>query len=328
MADKPENQHDVPSTYLRRFAIDSSDSGKKKMVNCLRIHHKKKIEEKSVEANFFKNRNFYTIEGDNPFLIEDIFANIIEPSYNDIFGEISKEKNLSEDVRGKMILWLWFSKFRNIHQRRIIEQHIDFHNSINSKYALDFPKDITKEGIDNIQKEYSKNLHIKGLFDEKIMQKFIEGMAVKDWIILKSSANNKFITNDNPGFSVNIEKGKPDYNSINVQFATNRAATNYYPISPDYCLMINPLLEASLDLSLLNLKIRYVEANESHIDFINMTTYLQLRKYCIANEKKYLEKYLSIDFLPQKDFSKFPVFPLGGVTIREGEEFLTKKNRE
>ena len=329
MVNQPKNQHDVPCTYLKKFAIHSSDLKKKKIVSILRIHHKKQIEEKSVDSNFFKNLNFYTIENENPFAIEEIFRDHIEPMYNDILEEISAEKNLSVKVRGKLVAWLWFSKFRNIHQRRILEQLIDFYQSNMMKYNKSNPKfEMPEEMLDKTQKILSKEMHIKSMFNQKLIDDFDKGISSKHWIVLKSSNDNKFITNDNPGFSVNIDMGKPNYNSINVQFATNANATNYYPLSPEYCLMISPFWEGTpLHLNFSNLKIRYIETNENHIDFINTTTYSLMRKYCVSNDSKFLKKYLKIDLLPQKSFSKLPIFPIGGIIVREGEEYLTKKNR-
>ena len=93
--------------------------------------------------------------------------------------------------------------------------------------------------------------------------------------------------------------------------------------------MISPFWKGTpLHLNFSNLKIRYIETNENHINFINATTYSLMRKYCVSNDSKFLEKYLDIDFLPQKDFSQLPIMPAGGVIVREGEEYLTKKNRK
>lgn len=328
MKNKPKNQHDVPSTYLKRFANYPSDSKKSKIVTCLRIHHRKKIEEKSIDSNFFKNLNFYTIENKDPYLIENLFKVQVEPLYNKIFEEISEEKNLSEKVKCHLIIWLWFSKYRNIHQRRIIEQKLDFFTSMVSKDDPSF-LGMTKKEIDQEVKIISKESHIKELFNEEIIQKFIDIFALKNWIILKSSENNKFITNDNPGFSINFKVDMPDKDSLNVSFSTIPEAVNYYPLSPDYCLMIRSFWKGiPKQFSLWNQMIKYVQLNEEHINFINLSTYSLMRKYCLANNKKYLEKYLNIDLPHQKDYSGLPIFPVGGVVIKEGEEYLTKKNRD
>lgn len=318
----PKNQHDVPSTYLKHWAVSVDQ---KKIVEVLRIHHIKKIEQKSIDANFFKNRDFYTVKTENPFVIEEVFRDIIEPSYQKIISVINQEKKITKQIKHDLIYWLWYSKFRNLHQRRIIEQHFDFISAMKIMYGnnnIEIP-DL------NTNQDVSKKVHLQAMFDEKLIKEFKVGMMSKHWIILKSKNDNQFITNDNPGFSVNMDMGIVNHESANVQFATIPAATNYYPLSPKFCLMISPYWAGTpTNLNMWNLKIRYVETNERHVNFINQTTYMLMRKFCISNKREFLENYINIDLPAQKDYSKLPMIPIGGVIVREGEEYLTKKNRK
>ncbi len=93
--------------------------------------------------------------------------------------------------------------------------------------------------------------------------------------------------------------------------------------------MISPFWQGTpLDLCYWNIKIRYVKTNDRHIDFINATTYFNMRKYCVGSSISSLNKYLEIDLPTQIDYSNLPIMPIGGVLVREGEIDKTKVNRD
>ncbi len=330
-ANNPVKQHEVPKTYLKQFSCEPKNKRLKSFVECLRIHPTKKIERKSINSDFFKTNNFYTTSNENPYQFEEFFSREIEPTYNEIISEINKEISINQKIRENLILWIWISKYRNSHWRTIVNQHFDFLQSTKAMFnqeAREKYKQIKPE-LDKYNSAKAKEISLNTLLDQKHLEEFMSGMATKHWIVLKSNDENLFITNDNPGFSVNIDMGKVDYNSVNVGFATNHAATNYYPLSPKYCLMISPFWQGTpLDLCYWNIKIRYVKTNDRHIDFINATTYFNMRKYCVGSSTSSLNKYLEIDLPTQIDYSNLPIMPIGGVLVREGEIDKTKLNRD
>jgi hypothetical protein len=322
----PIKQHELSKTYLKRFVSDPNSRNKKSYVECLRIFPKKFIEKKSIKSDFFTTEDFYSAQGDNPFIIEEFFANSIEPFFNDIMREVFSEKSLSQHAKEKLVLWLWFSKFRNSHFRTSLDQVTNFMLTSRAKYTSRSIKEFIelKEGIDDYSKQVSKKQQIESLLNNEHIENFMGALQTRHWLILKSNDNNSFITNDNPGFSVNVDwgMGKVDVGSINLQFSLHYLATNYYPLSPKYCLMISPFRKGtSLSTDYWNLKIRYIATNNN---LINENTYLLMRKFCISNKKEFLEKYLNIELPNYQNLPNLPYFPIGGVIVRHGEEDLTK----
>jgi len=322
MKKEPKKQHEVPKTYLKRFVIDQNNRKDRSFVECFRIFPKKLIERKSIDSNFFKTENFYTVESNNPYVIEESFSNLFEPFYNEIMVQIENEIPLTKEIKQKLLLWIWFSKYRNSHQRSSLKQITNFlltAHTKNTTKSIDEFNDLVK-GIKEYSDSASKIMQLQSLFTEEHINLFADGMEEKHWMILKSNENNMFITNDNPGFSVNMNLGLVDKNTINVQFATNNKAANYYPLSPKYCLLISPFIPGTLETTnFWNLKIKYVKTNDVHIDFINNTTFTLIRKYCLSNNIRFLNKYLSIDLSQQNRFSGLPMIPIGEYIIREGE---------
>lgn len=294
---KPIGQHDVPATYLKRFSINPEDRGLKNMVYCLKLSNKNfEIKPISVKSKFFKTVAFYTLENvveEDKYAIEEIFSNEIEPWYFEIVKEIKQEKQLSIDIRTKLVVWIWFSKYRTVFNRSNIERISTW--LLKTKILIEEGEGVAKEledGIKNYSKELAKDLQLESLFSQEHLEKFEKGIASKHWTILKSRNKNRFITNDNPGFSVEIELGKPKLNTLNVQFATNWRATNYYPISPNYCLMISPFWEGTpKEKNFYNIELKYLITNNDHIDFINNCTVILSKKYLVANKEGFLEKY-------------------------------------
>jgi len=331
MKNPPKRHHEVSKTYLKQFSINPKERQTRSFINCLRIHPNKKIESKSIDSDFFKSDNFYTLNTSNPFELEEKLARDIEPKFNDIMSHINQEIILSRNAKLDLLIWIWVSKYRNSHYRKTIEQHINFINAIKVQYSNEFRTEFNelKEEFRKWTRAFAKHEQLSSLFNLDHFLFFQSGMVNKHWIVLKSNVNNRFITNDNPGFSVDFNGGKPDYETVNVQFATKHETTNYYPLSPGYCLMISPFsMDTPPTLNYWNLKLRYVETNDRHIDFINGAAYFLIRKFCVANNNKFLQKYLDINLPAQKVYSSLPISPVGGVLIREGEEDLTEVNRE
>lgn len=121
---------------------------------------------------------------------------------------------------------------------------------------------------------------------------FDKGMGTKHWIILKSKPGNQFLTNDIPGFSVNMEMGIADINSLNSFYATNSKASNYFVLSPKYCLLINPFWQGTpMETSIHNQEIEFKVTNDKHIDFINHCTKVTRITFLISNDKGLIDKH-------------------------------------
>ena len=285
---KPVDQHIIPKTYLKHFAIDPKDRKLKSLVWIKRFdHNKTMVSKESIDSRKFKICDFYTVEcEDSPYVIEDYFSSEIEPVYNDIIDEVELELNLSQDCRSKLILWLYNIKYRNTYNRTNIERNLRNIVHFTFSYQNEFDRLINPApSPENISRE-ARGAHLQSLLRQDLLSEFEKGMGTKHWIILKSRPESKFITNDNPGFSLNVNLGVPDFNTLTSYFATNHEATNYYILSPKYCLMISPFWkDTPLEVSLKNQTINYKITNVRHIQFINKCTSITRNKLVIASDK-------------------------------------------
>lgn len=294
----PTGQHDLPKTYLRRFVIDPQDRNLKSMVYCYsKTKYEAKIKAISIDSKRFKKNDFYTIkELADPYAFENFFRVEVEPLYNKIMAEISQETNLTHDCRGKILLWLFFNKYRNEANRNNLELLTNF--LIEMPYKMQHGNQKFESIIEEVRK-YSKikakYVQLFSLLEKKLFLNFEKGMGTKHWIILKSNKENSFLTNDNPGFSVNVDMAIPDLETLNSFYATNGKASNYFILSTQYCLLISPFWEGTpLDMSLNNQIIKCVRIKDPHIDFINYCTITTRTQYLISNDNKRIERYLMV----------------------------------
>lgn len=133
---------------------------------------------------------------------------------------MNPDVKINEDRFYTLLYWIYISKYRNSHYRDTIRQYYEF--------KLKWNTSLQNEKLKIEIEEIAKKKHLDFIGDIKNFKSFASGMLKKDFLFLSPNQEMKFITNDNPGFSVNIDNGKPDFNSINVQFATNEMATNSF----------------------------------------------------------------------------------------------------
>ena len=308
----PIGQHIVSKTYLKKFSIDPKSRRDKSIVECLRNHPIRTIERKSVNSNFFKEDDFYTTKSHKPYEIENLFGSKIEPTYNNIISEIENEEPIKIETLYELLYWIYLSKYRNTHYRDTIEQLIRF------KLKWTQP-DLLKNNEDDIV-QFSKKKHLDIITEVSHFEKFCQGMLKKDFLFLAPYEEMQFITNDNPGFSINVIDSSPDFSSINVQFATNEKASNYYPLSPKLCLaIVQPEPDRNDQEDYLDILIARRDIDDRYMDFLNGAAFGLMRKYCVGNERKFLEPYLNMVQPPQLDTSALPIFRVGGRLVKESE---------
>ena len=291
----PTEQHDLPRTYLRRFAIDPNDRKFQSLVYCFWTnHYETKTKPVSINSEKFKKHDFYTIENaSEPYAFENYFTKEIEPLYNKIFTEIEKEINLSFECRQYLVLWLYFNKYRNKANRDNIEQFINF--MIEVPCSMHYGKEIfepLREDAKMFASIKAKEFQLESLGREDLFLKFYNVMGSKHWIVLKSNPDNQFLTNDDPGFSINVEYGLADVETLNSLYGINSKASNYFVLSPKYCLLISPFLQGTpLEMSIHNQVIEFKITNDKNIDFINYCTKITRTTYLISNNKKIIDKH-------------------------------------
>lgn len=110
-------------------------------------------------------------------------------------------------------------------------------------------------------------------------------------MLLKTTDDKPFISSDNPGFSVNINETGVDFHSLTPSFAINADATNFFILSPKYCLEISPFYQGTpVEVNINNQEIKFKECDNTLYDFINFCTMHTFKKYLISNNEQILQK--------------------------------------
>lgn len=284
MAEK-ENQHLVSKTFLKHFVIPNY----KNKVWCIELNGfgKNKPIIKGTKQRIFTIKNFYSLsDKNNRLLLENFYSDKLEPIYNEIIKEVEQEINLSENIRVRLIEWIMHSNVKTEYFRKNIERLSDFLINIYSNFGLQ--KDYFKDKYSDISsKEIAKEIQLETIlnFEElnDIFSLFYNELKTKKWSILKSSNENPFIANDNPGFSLNVSGLGNNVFNKTVQLST--ISFNYFVLSPKYCLFIEPFKQDDdIILNAMNMKINYTKINDREINHINAGTSKTAIRYIISND--------------------------------------------
>lgn len=274
-------QHDLPAAYLRRFA------SKKNHIWCRynHAHQGLTIEEKSVKSDLFKHEDIYTLENSNiPYALENLFNEDLENKYFSVFSKLKAGEEIAPELIGYLSLWMYFSKMRILNYKgEIIDSFKSFMKESFDKNGN--PKFETHDDIDNYINLNEKEIHLRTIFSSEQIYEFCDLMAGKSWEVLKITKEIKFLTNDNPGFSINNKTG-----IMRCMFSVEPEDSNFYPISPNICLHILPIKYSKEDDFDILPKVYYKTANENLVDFINWSTIKFHKRYLIASTKEELEK--------------------------------------
>lgn len=301
MAEK-DNQHLVPSTFLKQFVI--KDYKTPKHVWCIDFYDKYNNDPKpkGVNSSVFKIKNFYSLNSqDFRLILENFYSDKLEPEYNKIMAEINDEKDLSEIIRIRLIEWLFHSNQRTEFFRKntkrvtkfIMEMTLQF-----EKNKQQQERDLTANEIEFIDKEsykIAKEVQIDNILDnanfDKSINLFIDELKIKKWSILKTNVDYPFIANDNPGFSLNLSHLNRD-RLFNPTIHLNHPSFNYLVLSPKYCLYIEPFKQNDpINLNAFNIKIEYKKISNDYVDFINQGTFMTSLRYIISNNLETISKW-------------------------------------
>lgn len=289
MKKKPINQHDVPATYLRRF------SSRKNHVWCLFNHEFEgwKIEEKSVNADYFKHKHIYTLHNTpEPYALENLLADELENKYFSTVNKIISEQQIEPTEIGFLSLWMYISKFRNLTVKNdwttFTKQILLNKLAIQKKLNYETEKEIEEYAKNSMSKFFPKVLENK-----EMLLNFCDLMAGKSWEVLVANENINFITNDNPGYSFFLEKGYVDTRTFNYNFTVNVKSVNIFPLSPKHSLHIMPIAYNNEDNVDSIPKLYYRKANEKTVQNINTKTIGFKKRYLIASTKNELEQIKS-----------------------------------
>ena len=292
---KKDNQHIIPKTYLKYFQISEGES----FVYCIDTSDKynAEVKKRGINHKIFKRKKYYnTHRFENPYIIEDILGQIMEPQYNGIMKEVNKELPLKSDTIEKLINWLFISKLRSPHLRDNTERVLNWSLRMMEQFHN---KDISTEKEEAI-KRYSeitaRDIHLNTITErdryKKLLELHVETLNAKHWKILKSDSSLPFWTNDNPGFSPNLHPALSERNPFHSIMELNGQSIIYYVLSPKYCLEITPFMSGTpLNICALNMEIKYENASSELTNYINRGVLNTRINLVISNQKEVFELF-------------------------------------
>lgn len=290
---KKDEQHIVPRTYLKYWKIANNRS----FVYGIDFSNKYKtgVQTFGLNDKVFKERKYYNHQSfENPYIIEDVLGEEIEPTYDEIMTAVICETNLSFAIRQKIMQWLYISKMRSPHKRNSIESIANFLYKTIERYKNGDISPEKKSAIEQHAREIAKETQLNSFaYDGELQSQlnlFISTINAKHWRIIKSIPQFEFWTNDNPGFSPNIvERFAKDFPYHHVM-ELNAQSIIFYPLSPKYCLEISPFVMGTpLDICALTMDIKYEQASPELIEFINKGVLHTCNKVLVSNNKEILE---------------------------------------
>ena len=287
-------QHIIPRVYLKYFQIDEKEN--KSFVQCIDFSNKYKqtVERKGINDVIFKVKHFYNNnQFKNPYHVEDFLGENIEPKYEKIMLKVNNEESFNLKLIGDIVFWLYVSKMRSPYIRANLTEamnwFIELERDLNNRVLSEDKKDKIKKEVNFVAKEAQIELFAKEEKIKKMLTAYYDSLLFKQWKILKSNEKMPFWTNDNPGFSVNLnpkfEDDKLFYNILDL----NKNSVIYYVLSPKYCLELHPLAKINNEVKfVLNSEIEYESTSDEMINFINKGVFETKYKLLISNSYKLL----------------------------------------
>lgn len=296
MATKPEQQHYVPKVYLKQFQID--DQANKSFVYCINYEDKYRtqVQKLGINDKVFKIRKFYNDSRlTDPFAIEKVFAQDVEPKYPKIMSYIEKEE-LPLVIREDILSWLFFTQHRAAYIRDNLNRVMDWtYNTMNklAKRELSKPQ---QEWLDEYIKKSAREIHLNAFSDEQqyteLARTHMQILNAKHWKIMKSPHQYPFLTSDNPGFSPNQHEKLAARIPFHHVMELSHHSVVYFVFSPDYCLEIRPFYEETpLEICALNMDIKFQTASKEYVDYINEGVYYSRHKLLISHSKEFLKRF-------------------------------------
>jgi len=286
-------QHIVPRTYLKHWRIAED----KNFVYGIDFtnEYRKEVQIFGLNDKVFKQNRYYNYNlFQKPQIIEDIFGEDIEPSYEMIMSEVNSEQNLSQPIREKLILWLYISKIRSPFMRDSTERMANFIYKTTERFKDKNLSEEKEKAIEQYTKQLAKRIQLSKFADkeqaDKLWTLFKETLSAKHWRILKSIPQFQFWTNDNPGFSPNIDVRFAIDTPYHHVMELNANSTILYPLSPKYCLEISPFsMGTALDICALTMEIKFEQVSPVIIEYINKGVLYTRHKLIVSNNKEILE---------------------------------------
>lgn len=297
---QPKEQHYIPRVYLKQFR-DIALNGS--FTHCVDFSNKYNTNVQTVGLNdaVFKIRNFYTDKRlKDPYLIEKLFSQNIEPLYEEIMKEINLEGPISKITRENIMLWLYSTNMRAPYRRwnseRIMNWVIEMTDRFHERVRSEEEKERIKKYVKNSVREIQHDFFIDKEREKEHFDFYYSELVAKHWRILKSTPTFPFWTSDNPGFSPNTNQKFSHSQPFHPLIELNSGSIVFFVLSPKYCLEITPFLKGTpVEANALNINISFKQAPLDYIDFINRGVFHTKYKLVISDSKKMLKHCININ---------------------------------
>lgn len=285
----PKNQHIVPEVYLRQF-----HNGDGAHVYCIDFEDKYKMfpQKRGVGDKRFTKKKFYNDNKlSNPYTVENYFGEKVEQFYPKIIEAVSAEKELSEDIKNKIIEWIYCCSFRSTINRSNYERIAQFSH----KMEVGYKKEVLDADFMNTSaKAIAKDMQLSAFIDEELnkelMTLYKDGLLAKTWRIFKAPENNPFWTNDNPGFSPNLDDRLIKERPFHYNPQISERSWVYFVLSPKYCIEFLPTTILKTESG----QLIHLNANEAQVNQINFGVLRTHGRYLISNSLESLKKVILI----------------------------------
>lgn len=308
-------QHYLPQCYLREFC---NKDGKIHTLDLTLLKHKRKVfDQARFSSEICRSIDFYTIKSDfnktfkhlsniDPLFLENAF-HTYERKYPELVQKIKdRQKAL---IRADACLFLYALvdfKIRNPYFRenvvnankdKIFREMGDGYKNEVAKLDLgEFPH-LTNESLINIwdevsrpfldDKNYAQNAHISSMVlrhhdDDNVQDEIVNRLLQFQWFVFESKS--LFITNDNPGFSLDQNK-KRQNTRFNGQFYF------FMPITPSLCFGVSSVArDLKYGQNSTQKTLSYVPATGELIKLINEDHLTYHNQFVFAGSKGVIEQ--------------------------------------
>ncbi len=312
---QPKRHHFVPECYLKSFMREDGlyTLDIRKVQKGYKEYPRKKTPAQICYDNdYYKIQHAFTeghfgLDDHDDLFIESDVLREIENKYCDLFRNITTSEMIGI---ADAIDWSDFiiqMKFRNPFEEKIISLNKD--NWIDSNLDTIYTDFLNNPKFAHITEEVQKlaNIYIREKYkkDSDLVKKlqlstlvrrhfneaggnkiYRESLVNCRWYLMIAPSNGPhFVTSDNPGFAVMSN----DDVTYNTKFIDNFSF--YFPLSPDYCLLINDFEKDNCYTD--NLKGKAILSQVITPDFIiwiNNKTIQRINSLLIASDTWYLSQ--------------------------------------
>lgn len=304
-------QHFLPVCYLKEFV---NLEGKIHSIDISLLKYNREVfDEAKYPAEVCRSIDFYTIQPKSiakfphmrdlrPLHLEESF-HFYEREYPKIVNKIKSGQRALILKDAELLLYAIVDfKIRNIYFREkivpkahknIIEDNLNRMKQEIRTTDLESLNNITKEdflkALDKVQKDFDptpenhaqshlSSMALRRNTNDQVHTKIVRHLLEFEWLILMS--NNQFITNDNPGVSI-------DKNNVVQNTKFDKDYIFFFSLTPSHVLSVNPRI---LDLRFKQVKsqknLHFRTAGQQFIDAINEMHGYHLSRYIFANNSR------------------------------------------